>query len=291
MSIAWFDGSQTELAEALVRRISARTGSVFQVIGEDACRGIANAILTALRADLLSGKREAARAAVHSLVEDLFPKGLTFADLRHFAQSLRVLTLGAVEAAVESDGARRELDDWLFDLLMVSAMRFLAKRAQSMQEQAAESEVRQLETQIGELKAAVADKSRLLEIIRQASTPIAPVVEGILVVPLVGVFDAFRGALLTEKLLAEVSRTRARVVILDIAGVPVLDAEAAGLILRLSQAVRLLGAEMIIVGVSPAMACTMIELGVELHGLRTLRTLQDGLAEALVARRLKLVPL
>lgn len=170
-------------------------------------------------------------------------------------------------------------------------MHFMSQREESLQERAAQLEVRQMESQLSELKAAFEEKTQLLELIRQASTPIAPVVDGILVVPLVGVFDAFRAEILTEKLLQSVTSARARVVILDITGVPVFDAEAAQLVIRLAQAVRLLGSEMILVGVSSEIARTIVELGVDLKGLKTLGTLQTGLAQALAVRRLKIVPL
>jgi anti-anti-sigma factor len=127
--------------------------------------------------------------------------------------------------------------------------------------------------------------------VRQTSTPIAPVVAGILVVPLIGVFDAFRAELLTERLLQAVGQARARVVILDISGVPVFDAEAAGLTLRLAGAVRLLGTELILVGVSPATAATIVDLDLDLRSVRALASLQDGLALALRLQRLRIAPL
>lgn len=291
MSIGWLDRSEGAIAEAFARRLAGRTSSVFRVLGEEASRAYADTALAALRTDLLSGKREAVRASVAALVEELSSKGLTFADLRFYAQTLRSLALAAIEEASAGDVARRQLDEWCIELVLVSATRFMAQREDLLQERAAQREVNQLESQLGELKAALEEKSRLLEVIREASTPIAPVVEGILIVPLVGVFDAFRAESLTDKLLQEVSRSRARVVILDITGVPVFDADAAQLIIRLAQAIRLLGTEMLVVGVSPRMARTIVELGVDLAGLRTLGTLQDGLAQALVVRGLKITRL
>jgi rsbT co-antagonist protein RsbR len=115
-------------------------------------------------------------------------------------------------------------------------------------------------------------------------------VQGIHVVPLVGMFDAFRAELLTEKLLHEVARVHARAVILDISGVPVFDTEAAQLIIRLARAVRLLGTEVIVVGMSSENARTIVELGVDLSGLATLGTLQDGVAHALLRQRLEIAP-
>lgn len=292
MPIAWLERSQAGLVDELSRRLPSRAGSIFRVVGEVVCRQLAETALGALRRDLQAGKREAVRELAQALLRELATKGLNFADLRFFAQTLRTLVHASAEAAsdVEAD-QRRRIDDWMFDLLLVSTMHFMSQREESLQERAAQLEVRQMESQLSELKAAFEEKTQLLELIRQASTPIAPVVDGILVVPLVGVFDAFRAEILTEKLLQSVTTARARVVILDITGVPVFDAEAAQLVIRLAQAVRLLGSEMMLVGVSSEIARTIVELGVDLKGLKTLGTLQTGLAQALAVRRLKIVPL
>jgi anti-anti-sigma factor len=167
----------------------------------------------------------------------------------------------------------------------------VVQREEVFQKEAARLEAQHLESQLDELRAAFAEKTALLEQLHQTSTPIAPVVEGILVVPLVGTVDAARTELLTERLLQAVTQARAQVVILDISGVPGFDAVAAALIVRLGQAVRLLGAELIVVGMAPATARTIVELGVELAGLRALGSLQDGLALALRLRRLTIAPL
>ncbi|MCA9700713.1 MAG: STAS domain-containing protein, partial [Myxococcales bacterium] len=140
-----------------------------------------------------------------------------------------------------------------------------------------------------ELEVALDEKTKLLDMIRQASTPIAPVVDGILVVPLVGTFDSERAAFLTEKLLQEVARARAQTVILDISGVPVVDTDAAQLIIRLSRSVRLIGSGLFLVGLSPINAATIVRLGIELDTLETFSTLRDGLAQALKRQRRKIV--
>ncbi len=292
MPIAWLERSQAGLVDELSRRLPSRAGSIFRVAGEVVCRQLAETALGALRRDLQAGKREAVRELAQALLRELATKGLNFADLRFFAQTLRTIVHASADASSDVEvGQLRRIDDWMFDLLLVSTMHFMSQREESLQERAAQLEVRQMESQLSELKAAFEEKTQLLELIRQASTPIAPVVDGILVVPLVGVFDAFRAEILTEKLLQSVTSARARVVILDITGVPVFDAEAAQLVIRLAQAVRLLGSEMILVGVSSEIARTIVELGVDLKGLKTLGTLQTGLAQALAVRRLKIVPL
>jgi anti-anti-sigma factor len=276
------------IVEAVTARLFARKTSAFRRMGEDACRAQVEAAVGALRDDLESGKRDAVRAAVQALVEGLADANLTFADLRFFALTLREVLRSAVEA--EPADLRLRVDDWCFELVLVCTMHFTIQREELLQKRSMKLELHQLESQLAELKAALGEKTRLLEMIRQASTPIAPVVEGIVVVPLVGMFDAFRAELLTEKLLHECSRLRARAVILDISGVPVFDTHAAQLIIRLAHAVRLLGTELILVGMSPETARTIIDLGIDLTHLKTLATLQDGLAQALLRQRLRIVP-
>lgn len=292
MSIAWLEQSQAGLTEAFARRLYSRPGSVFKLCGEETCRVFAGAAIAGLRDDLAADRREAVRAAVLAFVEETAPRGLTFADVRHYGQSLRTLVLAAAEETQGSPPAqRRGIEDRLYEVLLVGVTRFIAIRDEREAERAAGQQVLRLESQLGELKEAYAEKSRLLALIRQASTPIVPIVDGIFVVPLIGVFEAARARILTEKLLQTVAGARAHAVIVDISGVPVFDGEAAQLVIRLALAVRLLGAQMLLVGVSPDIARTLVELGVDLHGLKTLASLQDGLALALAVRHLQIAPL
>jgi anti-anti-sigma factor len=287
MPAPWLVDSGAALAESLGGRLSASKASVFRTIGADACREHVMATLGALREDLGTGKSAALRVAIRALLEHLIPLGLSFSDLRFFVVSLRSAVLGEVASA----DVRQQLDAWFFEFVMVCSMQFVVYREEVIETQTAQREVQHLESQLHELKTALAEKSELLEQIHQTSAPVVPVVNGILVVPLVGLFNTSRAELLTENLLHEITRTNARSVILDISGVPVFDTGAAQLILRLARAVRLLGAELILVGVAPATARTIVEFGVELTGLRVARTLQDGLALALRSRRLKIAPL
>lgn len=284
MSSSSFD--QQALVDAVTQRLLSRAVSTFRFAGEDASRAHVEALLAALEHDLASGKREAVRTAAQTVIEELSAHGLTFADLRFLMQTLRSVVhegLGATDEVL-----RAGLDHWFFELVMVATMRFVVVREDQIQERTVKLELGRLESQLEELRLTLEEKTRLLEVIRQASTPIVPVVQGIHVVPLVGMFDAFRAELLTEKLLHEVARVHARTVILDISGVPVFDTEAAQMIIRLTRTVRLLGTKVVVVGMSSANARTIVELGVDLSGLETLGTLQDGVARALALQRLKI---
>lgn len=286
---SWFERAAAPLADDLTRRLLGRSGSAFRALGEAVVRSVAGRVGAALRRDVEAGTQSALREVLSQLVEELMPQGLVFADLKLLALATRQAVQATAAETAADEPTRARADDWTFNLALLAAQRFVTERERVFHEQAAQLEVRQLEHQLSELSAAYAEKTRLLDLIRHASTPIAPVHDGILVVPLVGMFDNQRAQLLTEKLLAGITEARAQVVILDVSGVPVFDAEAAHHIVRTSSAVRLLGAQLILVGLSPTIAQTIIELGVDLSGLTTLSTLQAGLARALALRKLRIV--
>ncbi len=289
-SRSWVERVESALVADISARLVQRNGSVFRAIGEAETRQVAARLVTALGQDLAGAEQAALRELLARLTQELLPRGMGYADLRQLAIAARQVVLAALDGAPEPGAElRRRADAWLFQLGLLGAMRYVTHRERQFQEQSAELEVAQLEGQLIELKLAFEEKARLLDQIRQASTPIAPIHDGILVVPLVGVFDDVRAQVLSETLLAGISRMRAQVVILDISGVPIFDAEAAAHIVRAANAVRLLGAELILVGISAAIAATIIATGVDLAGLTTLGTLQAGLTRALALRDLKIV--
>jgi anti-anti-sigma regulatory factor len=117
--------------------------------------------------------------------------------------------------------------------------------------------------------------------LQELSTPIIPVLEGIIVVPLIGSIDTMRARDLTRALLAGIRQHRAKVVLLDITGVPMVDSGVADHLNKTIQAVRLKGARTIVTGISDAVAETIVDLGIDWSGVETLRDLQTGLHAAL----------
>jgi rsbT co-antagonist protein RsbR len=115
------------------------------------------------------------------------------------------------------------------------------------------------------------------EVIRSLATPIIQVWDDVLTMPMVGMVDSMRASEVMESLLQEVVKTRARFAIIDITGVEAMDTATASHILKLMHALRLLGAEGVITGIQPAIAQTIVGLGVELAGIKTLGSLRDGL--------------
>lgn len=115
----------------------------------------------------------------------------------------------------------------------------------------------------------------------ELSTPLIPVSESTLVMPLIGAVDSRRVQQMMGALLSGVAESRARSVILDITGVPIVDTQVADAIFRAAQAVKLLGAQVILTGIRPEVAQTLVGLGIELNTLITRGRLQDGIAYAL----------
>lgn len=116
--------------------------------------------------------------------------------------------------------------------------------------------------------------------IRELSTPVLPVRERLLILPIIGVLDSERARQLTEQLLRGIRTHRARVVVIDITGAPDVDQAVANHLVRTVDAARLMGASAIITGLSPEIAQTLVTLGVDLSKMNTIGDLQGGLEEA-----------
>lgn len=115
----------------------------------------------------------------------------------------------------------------------------------------------------------------------EVSVPVVKVWEKVFMIPLVGILDSARTQLVMEALLTAIEENQAKVAILDISGIPVVDSLVAKHIIRTVSAVKLMGAECIITGIRSRIAQTMIQLGVDLGGIVTRTTLADGLKVAL----------
>lgn len=119
--------------------------------------------------------------------------------------------------------------------------------------------------------------------LRELSTPLIPIADGVVVMPLIGSLDSARALQVIDALLNGVSERRARIAILDITGVSVVDTQVANGIIRAAQAVKLLGALVLLTGIRPEVAQTLVQLGVDLSGIVTRGSLQDGIGYALQA--------
>ncbi|MDI3283284.1 PAS domain S-box protein [Polyangium sp. 15x6] len=145
------------------------------------------------------------------------------------------------------------------------------------------TEARRAETERRKLAAEViaAQKAALEEL----GTPLVPIAEGVLVMPLVGVLEPARAERMLGVLLEGIGQQNAKVVILDLTGVKDANAVAAEALVRAAQAARLLGAEVVTTGTGPELARTFVENGAELGTIVTKGTLRDGVAYALRVAR------
>jgi PAS domain S-box-containing protein len=123
--------------------------------------------------------------------------------------------------------------------------------------------------------------SRRAQEILEIATPVVQVWEGVIFAPLIGSLDSQRTQQLMEKLLESVVDTRSSVALIDITGVPSIDTQTARHLVEAVSAVRLLGADVILTGIRPAIAQTLVHLGVDLSGVTTRSSLSAGLRVAL----------
>ena len=118
------------------------------------------------------------------------------------------------------------------------------------------------------------------EAIRELSTPVLQVRERLLILPIIGILDSQRARQVTEQLLRAIRGNRARVVVIDITGVPTIDSTVANHLVQTVEASRLMGANVIITGLSSEIAQTLVTIGVDLSKMNAVGDLQGGIEEA-----------
>jgi anti-anti-sigma regulatory factor len=159
-----------------------------------------------------------------------------------------------------------------------------AMRAQKELVETVERSAEAARTEAAEKARVLGELDRKLEIIeqqhheiRQLSTPILDVWGNVIALPIIGRIDAQRSNQIMERLLGAVVSNRARYVILDLTGVETIDTATADHFIRVVRALAMLGARGVVTGIRPAVASTMVQLGVDLTGIATLRSLREGL--------------
>ena len=124
----------------------------------------------------------------------------------------------------------------------------------------------------------ISDQNRAL---MEMSTPVTSIWEGVLLLPIVGILDSKRTQDMMDSILEKISRTQAVVTLLDISGVAIVDTAVANHLIKVTKSTRLMGCETIISGISPSIAHTIVDLGIEVGEMRTTATLRDALLMAL----------
>jgi rsbT co-antagonist protein RsbR len=198
-----------------------------------------------------------------------------FERIQRVIDILSMVSIGEFNAELIQIPANEHADEFsvLEAALNIYNQELAAARAQN------ERYIAELEQSKRELQEQLTTIARQQLAIHELSTPIVEVWEDILLLPVIGTLDTQRAQEMTEKLLDRVKQSRSRCIIIDITGVELVDTTTANAVLKMTRAARLLGAICVLTGIRPEIARTMIQLGVELEGLRTLRTLKDGLRE------------
>lgn len=142
-----------------------------------------------------------------------------------------------------------------------------------------------LEQALTELRESTSARDQLSVMMRELSSPVVPVLEGILVMPLIGVIDSERAELLMDSLLMAIEEHHATIVIIDVTGVPLVDTHVARALIDASHAAQLLGAQTILVGLRPELAQTIVGLGIDLSNLVSRANLQSGVSYAIKQRQ------
>jgi len=138
-----------------------------------------------------------------------------------------------------------------------------------------------LETQIETIQRQQNTQNAMENLVRQLQTPILQLWDDVLALPVIGMVDSGRSAEMMETLLNEIVRHRCKYVIIDITGVEIVDTRTADHFIKVMKSAELLGTRCVMTGIRPAVAQTLVELGVELTSIRTLRNLQEGLRDCL----------
>jgi rsbT co-antagonist protein RsbR len=186
---------------------------------------------------------------------------------------LASVAAGDLEARIQSDieddlsGIEAAID------LLISDLTDELRKREKMQKELEEKLSKIQEQQ----KTILQQQDDLLEL----SSPVSKVWDNILILPVIGTLDSQRTQVMMENLLQKIVDTGCTISILDITGVPTVDTQVANHLLKTVTAARLLGAECIISGISPAIAQTIVHLGIDLSAIRTKATLQDAMIFAM----------
>lgn len=268
----WRDDLLAEAAQQVSAFLCSRRGSTFANRGAEATTQLVGRLIELMKKDVAAKGAEAIRSELRGCVSALSPDPISYRDLRVLSSQLRSTLLKCIERGGAAEGSTQKVEEWCHELSLQCGLLVISWREEVIERQALELEARLAEQ-------------------RQLSIPIAPVYEGVLVVPIVGSLDSYRSQILTERVLNEISATRAQFVLLDISGVPGFDQDVARSLLKVTAATRLLGTELVLVGISAATTQVIITLDVDLGDLVTLRNLQDGLAYALTRLNRQIVPI
>jgi rsbT co-antagonist protein RsbR len=218
---------------------------------------------------LETGSVEALQAYARNLSERIIPRGVETNEVVGIVLLLRDVLARSLFAKYHTDSA-----------LLARVLDAYEPAANSIAITVAVGFVRERERVIREQQ----------EAIRELSTPVLQVRERLLILPIIGLIDPLRARQLTEQLLRAIRANRAKVVVIDITGVAAMDANVANHLVLTVESARLLGAIVIVTGLSPEIAQTLVNIGVDLGKMNTVGDLQGGIEEAERLLGYKVVP-
>jgi len=218
-----------------------------------------------------------------------------WAIARYTAGPLEMLTRAAVAFGRGDLGAPVEVRRGgelgaLADALRTMARDLHSSRAQiethnQALEQRVSDRTADLEAALADLRASTGERELLSATIQELASPVLPVLEGILVMPLVGTITGERANMLISSLLHAIEQHRADFVIMDVTGVPIVDTQVAKALLQAADAAQLLGTQTILAGLRPELAQTIVGLGLDLSALVAQADLRSGVVYAMHQRR------
>ena len=249
--------NRTQLRQEWARRITQ--ARLLTAMSHDEIFAEATTIYDNYVAALESGTLEALQGYARNLSERIIPRGVETQEVIGIVLLLRDVLARSLFAKYQQD----------FPLLnrMLDAYEPAANRIANT---VAVSFVQERERTIRQQQ----------EAIRELSTPVLQVRERLLILPIIGVIDPQRARQLTEQLLRGIRTNRAKVVVIDITGVAAMDSSVANHLVQTVEASRLLGATVIVTGLSPEIAQTLVTIGVDLTKMNTTGDLQGGIEEA-----------
>jgi anti-anti-sigma regulatory factor/HAMP domain-containing protein len=200
------------------------------------------------------------------------------------AGPIMTLTAGAEKVAAGDLSQRvdlREQNEFGVLASAFNSMTIQLRQTQQGLEQRVAERTADLEHTVQQLQDALDVHAELRATIRSIDSPIVPIQDGILVMPLVGEIDQERSQQMLNELLTRIADQRASVVVIDVTGVSTIDQPVAQGLVRAADAVQLLGAQAILVGMRPELCEAVVSLGVDLSNLITLADLQSGVTFAM----------
>jgi rsbT co-antagonist protein RsbR len=248
---------RTPLREEWARRI--RHAELLTAMSEEEIFSEATSVYDNYVEVLETGSVEALQAYARDLSERIIPRGVETDEVLGIVLLLRDVLARSLFKKYQGDF---DLFNRVLDAYEPAANRIAKTVGVSFVEQR-ERVIRQQQKAIGEL-----------------STPVLQVRERLLILPIIGVIDSQRARQLTEQLLRGVRANRAKVVVVDITGVPAIDSAVANHLVQTVEASRLMGANVIITGLSSEIAQTLVTIGVDLSKMNAVGDLQGGIEEA-----------